>query len=63
MITEQTTENIFTFGFLEKKLISILEADSFDIKTSNIRNNINHNNYKIADLQNMEILVLKIVET
>ena len=36
MITEQTTENIFTFGFLEKKLISILEADSFDIKTSNI---------------------------
>lgn len=63
MITEQTTENIFTFGFLEKKLISILEADSFDIKTSNIRNNINHNNYKIADLQNMEILVQKIVET
>ena len=63
MITEQTTENIFTFGFLEKKLISILEADSFDIKTSNIRNNINHNNHKIADLQNMEILVQKIVET
>lgn len=63
MNTEQTTENIFTFGFLEKKLISILEADSFDIKTSNIRNNINHNNYKIADLQNMEILVQKIVET
>ena len=63
MITEQTTENIFTFGFLEKKLISILEADNFDIKTSNIRNNINHNNYKIADLQNMEILVQKIVET
>ena len=63
MITEQTTENIFTFGFLEKKLISILEADSFDIRTSNIRNNINHNNYKIADLQNMEILVQKIVET
>ena len=63
MITEQTTENIFTFGFLEKKLISILEADSFDIKTSNIRNNINHNNYKIADLQNMEILVQKIVDT
>ena len=63
MITEETTENIFTFGFLEKKLISILEADSFDIKTSNIRNNINHNNYKIADLQNMEILVQKIVDT
>ena len=63
MITEQTTENIFTFGFLEKKLISILEADSFDIRTSNIRNNINHNNYKIADLQNMEILVQKIVDT
>ena len=67
MITEQTSENIFTFGFLDKSIIedikSIIEPGNFDIKTRNNRNNINHNNNKIVDLQNIKILVEKIVET